>query len=385
MSNFLAPKDSSSSSKSAATSSTNAGAKDISNNSRSRPWVEKWRPEKVEDVSHQDEVVRTLKVSIQAGNLPHLLFHGSPGTGKTTTILAVARALYGPELYKSRILELNASDERGISVIREKVKSFAQGSVGNQRTPGYPCPKFKLIILDEADTMTADAQSALRRVMEAYSRVTRFCLICNYVTRVIEPLASRCAKFRFRPLPVHSMIERITFIGNQEKVNLAPGALDTILSASGGDMRKAVTFLQTSHQLACSSSNITDMTSTSKNAMVTSEMVVDVAGQVPVTVMDELWKKMTGTAFEGMQHAVDKIIAEGYPMSAILSQLHDDTLKKSTISDVNKSLICEKLACADLALADGASEALQLLDVAAYMMRRLKGQTNLVDRLVAAH
>jgi replication factor C subunit 2/4 len=98
------------------------------------PWVEKYRPEKVDDVAHQDEVVKTLKTSIIQGNLPHLLFHGPPGTGKTTTILAVARELYGPELYRSRILELNASDERGISVVREKVKSFAQGAVGAQRT-----------------------------------------------------------------------------------------------------------------------------------------------------------------------------------------------------------------------------------------------------------
>ena len=130
----------------------------------SKPWVEKWRPQKVEDVSHQAEVVQTLKNSIEQGSLPHLLFHGPPGTGKTTTILAVARALYGPTLYKDRILELNASDERGISVIRDKVKVFAASAVSNQREAGYPCPKFKLIILDEADTMTADAQSALRRV-----------------------------------------------------------------------------------------------------------------------------------------------------------------------------------------------------------------------------
>ena len=132
------------------------------------PWVEKYRPEKVDDVAHQDEVVKTLKTSIIQGNLPHLLFHGPPGTGKTTTILAVARELYGPDLYRSRILELNASDERGISVVREKVKSFAQGAVGAQRkgtninlfltyrlsslpshlliqtNSGYPCPRFKL-------------------------------------------------------------------------------------------------------------------------------------------------------------------------------------------------------------------------------------------------
>jgi replication factor C subunit 2/4 len=146
---------------SSSSSSSAGGAASTKKKEDNRPWVEKWRPERVEDVSHQDEVVRALQVSIKAGNLPHLLFHGAPGTGKTTTILAVARALYGPELYKSRILELNASDERGISIVREKIKKFAQGVVGNQKTPGYPCPKFKLIILDEADTMTPDAQSGM--------------------------------------------------------------------------------------------------------------------------------------------------------------------------------------------------------------------------------
>lgn len=102
---------------------------------RNVPWVEKYRPAKVDDVAHQDEVVQTLKKSIELGTLPHLMFHGPPGTGKTTTILAVARALYGPDLYKSRVLELNASDERGISVVREKIKTFAQGAVGGQKTP----------------------------------------------------------------------------------------------------------------------------------------------------------------------------------------------------------------------------------------------------------
>lgn len=179
------------------------------------PWVEKYRPSCVDEVAHQDEVVRTLKMCIEQGNLPHLLFHGPPGTGKTTTILALARALYGPTLYRTRILELNASDDRGISVVREKIKTFAQGQVGSQKAAGYPCPRFKLIILDEADTMTPEAQSALRRIMEAYSKVTRFCLICNYVTRVIEPLASRCAKFRFKPLPTSSMIDRMNHIAGK--------------------------------------------------------------------------------------------------------------------------------------------------------------------------
>jgi replication factor C subunit 2/4 len=130
--------------------------------------VEKYRPQGVDDIAHQDEVVKTLKSAIQTGTLPHLLFYGPPGTGKTSTILAVARSLFGPE-YRSRILELNASDERGIKVVREKVKQFAQFTVtGLEKTAGYPCPPFKIIILDEADTMTTEAQAALRRTMEVW-------------------------------------------------------------------------------------------------------------------------------------------------------------------------------------------------------------------------
>jgi replication-associated recombination protein RarA len=183
-----------------------------SNSLRKIPWVEKYRPDKVNEISHQEEVISTLKTAITQGSIPHLLFYGPPGTGKTTTVLAMAKELYGPELYKTRILELNASDERGIKVVREKIKTFAQGAVGNQKSNGYPCPRFKIIILDEADTMTSDAQSALRRIMETYSKVTRFCLLCNYVTRIIEPLASRCAKFRFKTLSIQSMIARLTYI-----------------------------------------------------------------------------------------------------------------------------------------------------------------------------
>jgi replication factor C subunit 2/4 len=336
-----------------------------------KPWVEKWRPQKVEDVSHQAEVVQTLKTSIEQGSLPHLLFHGPPGTGKTTTILAVARALYGPTLYKDRILELNASDERGISVIRDKVKVFAAGAVGNQREAGYPCPKFKMIILDEADTMTADAQSALRRVIEAYSRVTRFCLICNYVTRVIEPLASRCAKFRFRPLPGESMRDRVTFIAEKESVNIQTPAIDTILKTSGGDMRKAVTFLQSAAQL-------------SGGDEVTVETVIDVSGQVPDDVMANLWTAMEANkGLDPVVKAVQDIVAEGYPMQMLLQQLHDDIVVKKGVSDAVKGQLCEKLGHADLCLVDGAAEELQLLDVAAYITRRLQSNDAKVSETLA--
>ncbi|EWM27282.1 dna replication factor c subunit [Nannochloropsis gaditana] len=214
------------------------GGKDVAvakaQQTKVQPWVEKYRPQGVDDISYQDEVVKTLKNAIQTGTLPHLLFYGPPGTGKTSTILAVARSLFGPE-YRSRILELNASDERGIKVVREKVKQFAQFTVtGLEKTAGYPCPPFKIIILDEADTMTTEAQAALRRTMETYSKITRFCLVCNYVTRIIEPLASRCAKFRFRPLSREVMEARLRAIGAAEGASVTQEMMDAILTVADG-------------------------------------------------------------------------------------------------------------------------------------------------------
>src|SRR6201992_4273935 len=176
-----------------------------------------------------------------------MLFYGPPGTGKTSTILALAKELYGPELMKSRVLELNPSDERGISIVGEKVKDFARMQLTNP-APGYkakyPCPPFKIIILDEADSMTQDAQSALRRTMETYSKITRFCLVCNYVTRIIDPLASRCSKFRFKMLDEANAGRRLEDIAKLENVQLEDGVVQTLLRCSEGDLRKAITFLQ---------------------------------------------------------------------------------------------------------------------------------------------
>jgi len=193
-------------------------------------------------------VVNTLKTAMETSNLPHLLFYGPPGTGKTSTALAMSRQLFGPELFKTRVLELNASDERGINVVRNKIKNFASQAVG-PAAPGYPCPPFKILILDEADSMTPDAQNALRRTMETYSKVTRFCFCCNYVSRIIEPLASRCAKFRFKPFQQAVMSERILRICGEEGVTLQDGAMLSLSKVSGGDLRKAITTLQSAVRL----------------------------------------------------------------------------------------------------------------------------------------
>ncbi|XP_058097451.1 replication factor C subunit 4 isoform X2 [Magnolia sinica] len=307
----------------------------------SQPWVEKYRPKQVKDVAHQDEVVRVLSNTLETANCPHMLFYGPPGTGKTTTALAIAHQLFGPELYKSRVLELNASDDRGINVVRTKIKNFAAVAVGSgNRHGGYPCPPFKIIILDEADSMTEDAQNALRRTMETYSKVTRFFFICNYISRIIEPLASRCAKFRFKPLTEEIMSSRILHICKEEGLNLDSEALSTLSSISQGDLRRAITYLQV----------------------------------IPQDVVQALFTACKSGEFELANKEVDNILAEGYPVSQMFSQLFDVIVEAEDISDEQKARICKRLAEADKCLIDGADEYLQLLDVASNTMRALCNQ-----------
>ncbi|KAG6435924.1 hypothetical protein SASPL_100805 [Salvia splendens] len=330
----------------------------------SQQWVEKYRPKQVKDVAHQEEVVRVLTNTLETTNCPHMLFYGPPGTGKTTTALAIAHQLYGPGLYKSRVLELNASDDRGINVVRTKIKNFAAVAVGTAHQGGYPCPPYKIIILDEADSMTEDAQAsvlvlrnALRRTMETYSKVTRFFFICNYISRIIEPLASRCAKFRFKPLTEEIMTSRILYICNEEGLNLDSEALSTLSSISQGDLRRAITYLQGAARLFGSS--------------ITSKDLISVSGVIPDDVVQALFIACRSGDFDMADKEVKNVIAEGYPASQMLNHLYDVVVESDDIPDDQKARICKKFGEADKCLADGADEYLQLLDVASNITRAL--------------
>jgi replication factor C subunit 2/4 len=295
------------------------------------------RPKSLSDVAAQDHTISVLKRTLQSNNLPHMLFYGPPGTGKTSTVLALAKELYGPELMKSRVLELNASDERGISIVREKVKNFARTAVSNStsaQADKYPCPPYKIIILDEADSMTQDAQSALRRTMETYTKITRFCLICNYVTRIIDPLASRCSKFRFKPLDQENAKARLTEIAELEGVKCEPGVIDTLIKVSDGDLRRAITYLQSAAKLHnpikysdaaekdVDMEGDVDMDAEAEGKtleigdVVTVRSVEEIAGVVPEDVIDRLLQacepKPGRSVYTQVAKVVEDMIADGW-------------------------------------------------------------------------
>lgn len=202
-------------------------------------WIEKYRPRSLNDMLSHAAIIDTLRRLIASNRMPHLLFHGPPGTGKTSAILACAREMYGAD-FRSMVLELNASDDRGIDVVRDQIKSFAS-------TRRIFSTGVKLIILDEADAMTNAAQMALRRIVEKYVSNTRFCLICNYANKIIPALQSRCTKFRFGPVPPDDVRARVSEIAELENVKLAQGAMDALLTLSQGDMRRVLNILQSTH------------------------------------------------------------------------------------------------------------------------------------------
>ncbi|KAG5366889.1 Replication factor C subunit 2 [Yarrowia sp. B02] len=353
-----------------------ADGKKASKNKAPPPWVEKYRPKSLDDVSSQDHAVTVLKRTLGSANLPHMLFYGPPGTGKTSTVLALAKELYGPELMKDRVLELNASDERGIAIVRDSIKNFAAQKVVAPKdhiAEKYPCPPFKIIILDEADSMTTDAQSALRRTMETYSAQTRFCLICNYVTRIIDPLASRCSKFRFRLLDGNDALARLQHVSDAENLSVEDGVLEKILEVANGDLRRAITILQSCSRLRgenTGSQNDEDGDATmAETRAITISDVNETAGVIPTETLRAILKACRdtkgpiGDAVPDILVAVKELTYSGWSSAQITSQMHDLIITDPLIEGKEKSKIAELLSVTDKRLADGADESLAMLNL----------------------
>jgi replication factor C subunit 3/5 len=215
------------------------------------PWVEKYRPNSLADVSGHQDILATINKFVDTNRLPHLLLYGPPGTGKTSTVLALARKIYGNRNMRQMVLELNASDDRGIDVVREQIKTFSstkQIFAGSfDKSAQDDMAHYKLIILDEADAMTSTAQMALRRIMEKYTANTRFCIIANYTHKLSPALLSRCTRFRFSPLKNADIRRLVDKVIVEENVNIAADATESLVALSKGDMRRALNVLQACH------------------------------------------------------------------------------------------------------------------------------------------
>jgi len=300
-------------------------------------WAEKYRPQSLDQMINQTEIVERLKSFVKARNIPHCIFAGPPGTGKTTAALCLAHGLYG-KVYREHLLELNASDERGINVVRETVKTFA-------RTKSIGEVPFKIMILDEADNMTSDAQQALRRTMERFTETCRFILIANYSGKIIEPIQSRCAPFRFSYLSREDHDRYLRHIIQQENVKILDEAFDAIFEVSGGDLRRATNTLQAAASLG---------------RVIDAETVYSVIGRAsPANVREMITLAMKGDFIGARQRLREMILKYGAAGSDIIKQIHIEIFR-SGLPDQWKVKLADAIGEIDFRLVQGADEEVQL-------------------------
>jgi replication factor C small subunit len=300
-------------------------------------WAEKYRPSKLSEVINQKHVVERLKAFVKDKNIPNMLFAGPAGTGKTTSALAIAHELYGKE-WRQNVLEKNASDERGIDVVRGAIKDFA-------RTKSMGEIPYKLIILDEADALTQEAQQALRRTMENFTKISRFCLICNYSSKIIEPIQSRCAVFKFKSLSeadIRKFAERIV---ECEKLKISEDGIKAIIELSEGDLRKVANLLQTSATL---------------KEKITEDTVYDVASRAkPTDVKEMLELVLKGKFMDARKKLQELILKQGLAGSDIIVEIHRQ-IYSLNVPEETKIHMIERCGEYEFRLSEGGNELIQL-------------------------
>ena len=300
-------------------------------------WAEKYRPESLKDVINQTHVTERLKAFVKGKNVPHCLFAGTAGTGKTTCGLAMAYDLYGKN-WRANVLETNASDERGIDVVRHKIKDFSRmKAIGNV--------PYKLVILDEADALTRDAQQALRRTMENFTRTARFVLICNYSSRIIDPIQSRAAIFRFKPLSEGDQKKFVDRIVKGEKLKISKSGIEGVLALAEGDLRRVANLLQVSASLK-------------KN--ITEDVVYEAASMAkPKDVEDMLKLVMKGNFKDARKKLNEMILIQGLAAEDIIKEIHRQ-IYNLDISEEDKVKLVDKTGEYDFRITEGGSDLIQL-------------------------
>ncbi len=313
-------------------------------------WVEKHRPRSVNEIKGQPSIVSRLRAYANNGTFPHLMLAGPPGTGKTTAAMALTRDIYGEE-FRNNLLEMNASDERKLESIRTKVKNFA-------RTSPYGNAPFKIIFLDEADALTNDAQGALRRIMEQHAATCRFILSCNYSSKIIEPIQSRCAVFRFRPLANDQVETQIKFVAESEEVELDQDACEAIVRVSLGDLRKAITALQVAAAV---------------NKKVTRELVYETTATAPPEVLHQYLLACREDGFHAARRRLKEILNNfGLAGTDFINQLHRTLYDVDFLTEPAKLELTRLMAEIDFRLVEGGGEQLQLDSLTAHISTVLK-------------
>ncbi|CAL1528761.1 unnamed protein product [Lymnaea stagnalis] len=313
------------------------------------PWVEKYRPKNLDDLISHKDIINTISKFVSEERLPHLLFYGPPGTGKTSTILAVAKKIYANKEFNSMVLELNASDDRGIGIVRGQILSFASTRTIFKKG-------FKLVILDEADAMTKDAQNALRRVIEKFTENTRFCIICNYLSKIIPALQSRCTRFRFGPLKQEQMVPRLEYVIAQESVKVTESGMKALVTLANGDMRKALNILQST------SMAFDEVTEDNVYTCVGHPLRKDIENIVNWVLNENFTTAYNNTMALKTQ--------KGLALSDILTEIHNYIHRVDLPLHVRMQLL-EKMADVEYRLASGTSEKIQLSSlIAAFQIAR---------------
>ena len=321
------------------------------------PWVEKYRPKNIGKILEQNEIIKTLTDCIQNSlALPHCLFYGPPGTGKTTTALAISYELFGPKYFKERVLELNASDERGIKVVREKIKTFAKKKISHikEKDYNYKCPLFKIIILDEADAMTDESQFALRRIIEENSVSTRFFLICNYVARINQPIISRCAIYRFKNVSKIGIKNMIGMISESENIKIKKKSIDKIIDYCDGDLRKAINTLQRLKFLSVNEIN--------------DDILNDISIKISLEDFSNLITDLKNDkSYSNILKITKYYMKNGYGGNIILREMSKKIIKTEILDDYQKCLIFLKLSSLDHLLNNGSDEELIIINFLTYL------------------